>query len=186
MASGNTEFANKGIRCAPIFVSHIEDANGNIVAEFRPRMNEVISEESSYKMIEMMRGVIDAGTGRRLRNRYGFTGPIAGKTGTTNNNADGWFVGVVPRLVTACWVGGEDPNIRFYSTATGQGAATALPVWALYMKRVYADKALGYLPNEPFDIPADFQSCEEGIGFTLNEGTDSIAGFNDGVDMLFE
>lgn len=186
MASGYTAFANKGIRCAPIFVSHIEDANGNVVAEFRPRMNEVISEESSYKMIEMMRGVIDAGTGRRLRNRYGFTGPIAGKTGTTNNNADGWFVGVVPRLVTACWVGGEDPNIRFYTTASGQGAATALPVWALYMKRVYADTALGYLPNEPFDIPADFQSCDEGIGFTLNEETDSIAGFNDGVDMLFE
>lgn len=186
MASGYTAFANKGIRCAPVFVSHIEDANGNIVAEFRPRMNEVISEESSYKMIEMMRGVIDAGTGRRLRNRYGFTGPIAGKTGTTNNNADGWFVGVVPKLVTACWVGGEEPNIRFYTTAAGQGAATALPVWALYMKKVYADKALGYSPNEPFDIPADFQSCEEGIGFTLSEEGDSTAGYDDGVDMLFE
>lgn len=186
MASGYTAFANKGIRCAPVFVSHIEDANGNIVAEFRPRMNEVISEESSYKMIEMMRGVIDAGTGRRLRNRYGFTGPIAGKTGTTNNNADGWFVGVVPKLVTACWVGGEEPNIRFYTTAAGQGAATALPVWALYMKKVYADKALGYSPSEPFDIPADFQSCEEGIGFTLNEEGDSTAGYDDGVDMLFE
>lgn len=186
MASGYTAFVNKGFRAAPIFVSHIEDASGKVVAEFRPRTKEVISAESSYKMIDMMRGVIDAGTGRRLRNRYGFTGPIAGKTGTTNNNADGWFVGVVPSLVTACWVGGEDPNIRFYSTATGQGAATALPVWALYMKKVYADKALGYSSSEPFDIPADFQSCDEGIGFTLNEGGDSIAVADEGVDMLFE
>ena len=186
MASGYTAFVNKGFRAAPIFVSHIEDASGKVVAEFRPRTKEVISEESSYKMIDMMRGVIDAGTGRRLRNRYGFTGPIAGKTGTTNNNADGWFVGVVPSLVTACWVGGEDPNIRFYSTATGQGAATALPVWALYMKKVYADKALGYSSSEPFDIPADFQSCDEGIGFTLNEGGDSTAVADEGVDMLFE
>lgn len=186
MASGYTAFVNKGFRAAPIFVSHIEDASGKVVAEFRPRTKEVISEESSYKMIDMMRGVIDAGTGRRLRNRYGFTGPIAGKTGTTNNNADGWFVGVVPSLVTACWVGGEDPNIRFYSTATGQGAATALPVWALYMKKVYADKALGYSSSEPFDIPSDFQSCDEGIGFTLNEGGDSTAVADEGVDMLFE
>lgn len=186
MASGYTAFVNKGFRAAPIFVSHIEDASGKVVAEFRPRTKEVISAESSYKMIDMMRGVIDAGTGRRLRNRYGFTGPIAGKTGTTNNNADGWFVGVVPSLVTACWVGGEDPNIRFYSTATGQGAATALPVWALYMKKVYADKALGYSSSEPFDIPADFQSCDEGIGFTLNEGGDSTAVADEGVDMLFE
>lgn len=186
MASGYTAFVNKGFRSAPIFVSHIEDASGKVVAEFRPRTKEVISEESSYKMIDMMRGVIDSGTGRRLRNRYGFTGPIAGKTGTTNNNADGWFVGVVPSLVTACWVGGEDPNIRFYSTAAGQGAATALPVWALYMKKVYADKALGYSSSEPFDIPSDFQSCDEGIGFTLSEGRDSTAVTNEGVDMLFE
>jgi penicillin-binding protein 1A len=148
MASAYTAFVNKGIRCAPILVSRIEDANGNVVAEFTPRLNEVISEESSYKMLDMMKAVVDAGTGQRLRYRYGFTGDIAGKTGTTNSNSDGWFVGCVPRLVTACWVGGEERDIHFLSTAMGQGAATALPIWAEYMKKVYADKTLNYSQDD--------------------------------------
>ena len=116
MASAYTAFVNKGIRCAPILVSRIEDAEGNVIAEFAPRLNEVISEESSYKMLDMMKAVIDAGTGQRLRYRYGFKADIAGKTGTTNSNSDGWFVGCVPRLVTACWVGGEERDIHFLST----------------------------------------------------------------------
>lgn len=152
MASAYTAFVNKGIRCAPILVSRIEDANGNVVAEFTPRLNEVISEESSYKMLDMMKAVVDAGTGQRLRYRYGFTGEIAGKTGTTNSNSDGWFVGCVPRLVTACWVGGEERDIHFLSTAMGQGAATALPIWAEYMKKVYADKTLNYSQDDEFEI----------------------------------
>jgi penicillin-binding protein 1A len=137
MASAYTAFVNKGIRSAPILVSRIEDANGTVIAEFAPRMNEVISEQSSYRMLDMLQGVVDAGTGIRLRYKYNFTAPIAGKTGTTNSNSDGWFVGCVPRLITACWVGGEDRDIHFLSTSLGQGASTALPVWAEYMKKVY-------------------------------------------------
>ena len=152
MASAYTAFVNKGIRCAPILVSRIEDANGNVIAEFPPRLNEVISAESSYKMLDMMKGVIDSGTGQRLRYRYGIKAEIAGKTGTTNSNSDGWFVGCVPRLITACWVGGEERDIHFLSTAMGQGAATALPVWALYMKQVYADTTLGYSQDDKFYI----------------------------------
>ena len=152
MASAYTAFVNKGIRCAPLLVTRIEDSEGNVLAEFTPRMNEVISEKTSYEMIDMMRAVIDQGTGRRLRYKFNLEGPIAGKTGTTNNNSDGWFVGYVPRLVTACWVGGEDRDIHFNSTAQGQGASTALPIWGLYMNRVFKDAHLGYDPKENFYV----------------------------------
>ena len=152
MASAYTAFVNQGIRCAPTLVSRIEDSEGNVIAQFTPRMNEVISERSSYQMINMMRAVVDHGTARRLRFQYGLNGPIAGKTGTTTNNADGWFIGYVPSLVTACWVGGEDRDIHFTSTAEGQGASTALPIWALFMRSVYKDKTLGYNQFEPFKM----------------------------------
>jgi penicillin-binding protein 1A len=120
MASAYTAFVNKGIRCAPILVTKIEDDQGNIVAEFTPRMSEVISEETSYKMLDMMQAVIDQGTGRRLRFKYDIKGQIAGKTGTTNENSDGWFMGCVPRLVTACWVGGEERSIHFAVNGAGR------------------------------------------------------------------
>lgn len=153
MASAYTAFVNKGIRCAPILVTKIEDDQGNIVAEFTPRMSEVISEETSYKMLDMMQAVIDQGTGRRLRFKYNIKGQIAGKTGTTNENSDGWFMGCVPRLVTACWVGGEERSIHFAFMAMGQGASSALPIWAYYMKKIYRDRSLGYKDTEEFDIP---------------------------------
>lgn len=153
MASAYTAFVNKGIRCAPILVSKIEDSQGNVVADFSPRMNEVISEESSYNMLEMLQAVIDHGTGGRLRYKFKIEGQVAGKTGTTNDNSDGWFIGCVPRLVTACWVGGEERDIHFNSMTLGQGAASALPIWAYYMKKVYRDRSLGYSPNEKFKIP---------------------------------
>lgn len=153
MASAYTAFVNKGIRCAPILVTKIEDDQGNIVAEFTPRMSEVISEETSYKMLDMMQAVIDQGTGRRLRSKYNIKGQIAGKTGTTNENSDGWFMGCVPRLVTACWVGGEERSIHFSSMAMGPGASSALPIWAYYMKKIYRDHSLGYKDTEEFDIP---------------------------------
>lgn len=155
MASAYTAFVNKGIRCAPILVSRIEDSNGTVISEFAPRLNEVISEESSYKMLNMLEAVVNEGTGVRLRYKYKFTAPIAGKTGTTNSNSDGWFVGCVPHLVTACWVGGEERDIHFLSTSMGQGAATALPVWANYMQKVYNDATLGYVQSDSFDIKAD-------------------------------
>ena len=152
MASAYTAFVNKGIRCAPILVSRIEDSNGTVISEFAPRLNEVISEQSSYKMLDMLEAVVDAGTGIRLRYKYKFDAQIAGKTGTTNSNSDGWFVGCVPRLITACWVGGEERDIHFLTASMGQGAATALPVWAEYMKKVYADTSLGYSQEERFDV----------------------------------
>ena len=153
MASAYTAFANEGVYCPPIFVSKIEDNAGNVVAEFKPRFHEVIKASSSHNMIDMLRGVVDAGTGRRVRAYV--QGPVAGKTGTTNNNADGWFIGFVPNLITACWVGGEDRDIRMNSMTYGQGAAAALPIWGIYMRKVFND------PNLP-----DYKEGEE---FTESE-----------------
>lgn len=153
LASAYTAFVNRGIRCAPILVTRIEDNQGNILAEFAPRMSEVISEATSYKMLEMLQAVVDQGTGRRLRFKFHLDAPIAGKTGTSNDNADGWFVGCVPRLVTACWVGGEERSIHFRSMAMGQGASSALPIWAYYMKKVYRDRSLHYSQDEQFHYP---------------------------------
>lgn len=153
LASAYTAFVEKGIRRAPLLVTRIEDNEGNVIAEFNPRTNEVYSEETAYQMIDMMRAVIDQGTGRRLRYAYNMKGPIAGKTGTTNNNSDGWFVGCVPQLITAVWVGGDERDIHFSTTARGQGAVTALPIWATYMRRVYADRALGYDAERDFEKP---------------------------------
>ena len=188
MASAYTAFVNKGIRCAPILVSRIEDAEGNVIAEFAPRLNEVISEESSYKMLDMMKAVIDGGTGQRLRYRYGFKADIAGKTGTTNSNSDGWFVGCVPRLVTACWVGGEERDIHFLSTAMGQGAAVALPVWALYMKKVYEDESLGYSQDETFTIkvPKYERIEDEDLDIIEDSQTPSEGEIIEDVDSYFD
>ena len=159
MVSAYTTFANHGIHCYPMFVSKIEDNEGNVVATFQPRMNEVISEESAYKMIEMLRAVMNGGTGSRMRYKYNIECDMGGKTGTTNRNADAWFMGFTPSLVSGCWVGGEDRDIHFDSTRMGQGANMALPVWAYFMKRVFADRSLGYDPNEKFDIPEEFNPC---------------------------
>ena len=159
MVSAYTTFANHGIHTSPIFVSKIEDSDGNVITNFQPRMNEVISEESAYKMLEMLMSVIDHGTGGRLRYKYNIDCQMGGKTGTTNKNADAWFMGFTPSLVSGCWVGGEDRDIHFDTTRMGQGATMALPIWAYYMKKVFADKTLGYDPKETFDIPEDFNPC---------------------------
>jgi len=160
MVSAYTAFVNHGIRTAPLFVTKIADNEGNVLAEFQPRMNEVISEESAHKMLYMLKAVVEGGTAGRLRYKYNIPGDIAGKTGTTNNNSDAWFMGITPTLVSGCWVGGEDRDIHFTMTSMGQGAAGALPVWAYYMKRVYADKRLGYNENAVFDLPAGFSPCQ--------------------------
>ena len=159
MVSAYTTFANHGIHCFPMFVSKIEDNEGNVIATFQPRMNEVISEESTYKMLEMLRAVMNGGTGSRMRYRYNINCDMGGKTGTTNRNSDAWFMGFTPSLVSGCWVGGEDRDIHFDSTRMGQGANMALPIWAYYMQKVFADKSLGYSPDEKFDIPEDFNPC---------------------------
>ncbi len=164
LASAYTAFVEKGIRRAPLLVTRIEDNEGNVVADFVPRTNEVYSEETAYNMIEMMKAVIDEGTGRRLRSTYDLKGPIAGKTGTTNNNSDGWFVGCVPQLVTAVWVGGVERDIHFNSMALGQGSASALPVWAIYMRKVYANKSLGYDPERDFEKPEAIENAGQHYG----------------------
>ncbi|MDR2120171.1 MAG: transglycosylase domain-containing protein [Tannerella sp.] len=156
MVSAYTVFPNKGIRIEPLYVTRIEDSYGNPIATFTPAMNEVLTEEATYKMLYMLRSVIDGGTGSRVRFRYGIKAPMGGKTGTTQEHADGWFMGFTPSLVAGCWVGGEDPSIHFDRMAEGQAASMALPVFALFMQKVYADKTLGYRETEKFEIPEDF------------------------------
>ena len=171
MVSAYTAFANHGIRAAHMFVTKIEDNEGNVIAQFQPRMNEVISEESAHKMLYMLRAVVDGGTGSRLRFRYGLKAQMGGKTGTTNNNSDAWFMGVTPTLVSGVWVGGDDRDIHFDSMAMGQGAAMALPIFALYMQRVYKDTTLNYSPSAVFDLPAGYNPCtsEDVIGMDITE-----------------
>jgi len=150
-----TTFADRGVYTQPIFVTRIEDKNGNLISTFKPKRKEAISEQTAYLMIELMRGVVQYGTSVRLRYKYGLTNDIAGKTGTTNNNSDGWFMGITPRLVSGAWVGGEERSIHFRSTALGGGHSMALPIWAKYMQKVYADSTLGYSKEDVFEKPAN-------------------------------
>ena len=156
MVDAYTTYPNHGIRIDPLYVTRIEDKQGNIIATFHSQQREIISELTSYKMIYMLRNVMDHGTGVRARFRYGLKMPAGGKTGTTQNNSDGWFVGFTPSLVSGCWVGGEDRAIHFDRMSDGQGASMALPIWAIYMQKVLADESLPYSPDEQFDIPVSF------------------------------
>ena len=178
MVSAYTAFANKGIRVAPLFVTRIEDSDGNVISTFAPQMEEVISASSTYKMLVMLRAVINEGTGGRVR-RYGITADMGGKTGTTNDNSDAWFMGFTPSLVSGCWVGGDERDIHFGRMTYGQGAAVALPIWAMYMKKVYDDPTLGYDQQERFKLPEGFDPCagsETPDGEVIEEG---------GLDDLF-
>lgn len=178
MVSAYTAFANKGIRVAPLFVTRIEDSDGNVISTFAPQMEEVISASSTYKMLVMLRAVINEGTGGRVR-RYGITADMGGKTGTTNDNSDAWFMGFTPSLVSGCWVGGDERYIHFGRMTYGQGAAAALPIWAMYMKKVYDDPTLGYDQQERFKLPEGFDPCagsETPDGEVIEEG---------GLDDLF-
>ena len=181
MVSAYTAFPNKGIRSAPLFVTRIEDADGNTVGEFSPRMNEVIDDQSASKMIVLMRGVVDSGTGARMR-RLGITAPMGGKTGTTNDNSDGWFVGYTPRLAFGAWVGGDERDIHFNSMAYGQGAAASLPICAGFLKKVYADSSLGYSQDEQFEMPAGFDPCGSIVEEQQTEEIDESVG----LDNLFD
>ena len=183
MVGAYTAFPQKGVRRNPLYVTRIEDSDGNVLAQFQSRVKEVISEEAAYKMIIMMRGVIDGGTGSRMRRRYNITAPMGGKTGTTNDNSDGWFVGYTPRLCFGAWVGGDERDVHFKSMTYGQGANASLPIAAYFLQKVYADNRLGYSQSEDFDIPSQFDPCssvideddgssegmEEEIGFDIGE-----------------
>ena len=177
MTGAYATFANKGMRVEPNMILRIEDKNGTVLADFTPKTNEVLSEESAYVVLELLKGVTTAGSGVRLRTSehyykdiitgfpYEFTNPIAGKTGTTQNHTDGWFMGVVPNLATGVWTGGEDRAVHFENIAEGQGATMSLPTWALFMKKVYADTSLN-ISQEDFEKP-------ESIGIVTTCGKDS-------------
>lgn len=181
MVSAYTAFPNKGIRVAPLFVTRIEDNEGNVLATFAPEMQEVISASSAYKMLVMLRSVINEGTGGRVR-RLGVKADMGGKTGTTNYNADGWFMGFTPSLVSGCWVGGEDRDIHFDTMLHGQGASMALPIWSKYMVKVLGDKSLGYDEKETFQLPEGYDPCKD--DGNLHEGGNPEEPI-EGLDELF-
>ena len=162
MVTAYSAFANRGMRVDPMFVTAITDANGNVLAEFSPRHTEVISEEAYWRILSMLLNVVDSGTGNRIRRPpYNITAQTGGKTGTTNSNSDGWFMAFTPGLVAGTWVGGEERYIHFNSMAQGQGASMALPIYGLFMKKVYADPALPYSQDMRFEFPSGINFCEK-------------------------
>ncbi|WP_378180609.1 penicillin-binding protein 1A [Aquimarina sp. SS2-1] len=177
MVGAYSTFANEGIHIKPFIISHIRDKNGTLIYDNFPERRDVINEESAYATLNLMEGVTQTGSGKRLRTKvsdqytyknvvtgypYEFTNPIAGKTGTTQNQSDGWFVGMVPNLCTGVWVGGDNRSIRFASITNGSGATMALPIWALYMKKCYTDPTLNVSTSE-FNKPENLSiqlNCE--------------------------
>ena len=174
MVGAMSTFANQGVYIKPMFITRIEDKNGNVIQRFSPEESEAMSELTAYKMIELMKGVVQSGTGIRLRSYYGFNNPVAGKTGTTQKNSDGYFMGITPDLTTGVWVGAEDRSVHFRSTYLGQGSHTALPIWATYMKKVYADKSLNisdgnfpkpHIPGVDLNFDCNRYDDDEGIEY---------------------
>jgi len=177
MVGAYATFANKGLQVEPMMLLKIEDKNGTVLEQFIPNSKEVLSEESAYVVINLLEGVTDAGSGIRLRTKwskypddvatgypYEFSNSIAGKTGTTQNQSDGWFMGIVPNLATGVWVGGEDRATHFAGIARGQGASMALPIWALYYQKLYADSTLN-VSKEDFEKPENLSieiNCSDG------------------------
>ncbi len=174
MVGAMSTFANQGVYIKPMFITRIEDKNGNVIQRFSPEESEAMSELTAYKMVELMKGVVQSGTGIRLRSYYGFNNPVAGKTGTTQKQSDGYFMGITPDLTTGVWVGAEDRSVHFRSTKLGQGSHTALPIWALYMKKVYADKSLNIstgdftkpnIPGVDLNFDCDRYDNDEGVEY---------------------
>ena len=158
MVSAYSMFPAGGMNTKPIYISRIEDRNGNVLQSFTTSHTEVINESDAYIMTRMMQGVVDFGTGRSIRSAYGITSEIAGKTGTTNNNADGWFIGFTPQLLGGAWVGADDPILRIANNYVGQGAQMAMPIWAYFFQEVYKDKTLGIDRNARFVQPESFKN----------------------------
>ena len=160
MLGAYSMFPSGGIHTDPFFITKIEDKNGMLLKTFTPQQKEIINPTTAFKMVKLMQGVIDHGTGRRMRFRYNIQSDIAGKTGTTNKQADAWFIGYTPQLIAGAWVGCDDRTFRFGSQALGQGSAAALPIWAYFMKRVYADRGLNIKTDSKFVAPDGFNNCE--------------------------
>ncbi|MGM9753498.1 MAG: transglycosylase domain-containing protein [Candidatus Cryptobacteroides sp.] len=174
VAAFNT-FPSQGVHSTPLFVTRIEDSNGNVLATFGNRRTEAISEQTAYLMVNLMEGVIDQGTGRRLRNTYRLKGEIAGKTGTTNDNSDGWFIGYTPKLTAGAWVGGEDRMVHFKELAQGSGSNMALPIWGIFMKKCLADPTLDISETDVFEAPAGMTIDLSCTGGDIElEGDDSL------------
>lgn len=181
MVAAYTAFANKGLKVDPVFVSTITDADGNVISEFAPVHAEVISEKAYYRILSILLNVVDYGTGGRIRRPpYSLTAQMGGKTGTTNSNSDGWFMGFTPDLVSGVWVGGEERYIHFNTMANGQGAEMALPIYAKYIKKVFEDKSLPYSQETKFEFPENLDICEkEDFGEFEDEVESSIEGIFD-------
>lgn len=183
MVGAQATFANKGTWIQPTFVTRIEDKNGKVLADFAPKTEEVMSEEKAYVMLQLMKGVVEVGTGKRLRYRYKLMQPMSGKTGTTQNNSDGWYMGITPDLVSGCWVGAEDRSVHFDHGDQGQGAQMALPIWAKYMQKVYADKSIKISqgdfekPSKKIEVEMD---CSKYNKELENGGEDFSTGMEDG------
>jgi len=163
MVGAMSAFVNKGVYIEPTWITRIEDKNGNLLEDFVAKKDEAMNEQTAYLVIELMKGVVEGGTATRLRGRYGLTNPIAGKTGTTQNNSDGWFMGLTPDLVTGVWVGCEDRSAHFRSTALGQGANMALPIWGIFMKKVYSNPRLKVSKGD-FERPSNLDvktNCDD-------------------------
>lgn len=176
MAGSYTAFANKGLYTQPIYFTSITDKNGHEIYSNVPISTEAMSEEKAYIMVEMLRSVVNRGTGIRLRYKYKFKADIGGKTGTTQNQSDGWFMGITPELIGAVWTGGEDRFMRFRSIGLGQGAHMALPIWAEFFQRLYADKELGYSEETRFEAPEGKLSVEMDCSkYENNEEQDGAA-----------
>lgn len=160
MVTAYSAFANNGMRSDPVYVTAIADANGNIISDFAPMQTEVITQKGYYRILSVLLNVVDSGTGNRLRRApFNIVAQMGGKTGTTNDNADGWFMGFTPELVSATWVGGEDRYIHFNNMAQGQGASMALPIYGKYITKVYADDTLPYSQDARFEFPANIDLC---------------------------
>ncbi len=168
MVGAFNTFANKGVYIQPVMVTRVEDKYGNVIEAFEPAKQEAMSAETAYLMLDLMKGVVQSGTGIRLRYKYQLNNPIAGKTGTTQNQSDGWFLGITPDLTTGVWVGAEDRSVHFRTINMGQGANTALPIWAIYMQKVLADRTLNISrgdfekPLQPLSVKLDCDKYEEG------------------------
>ena len=181
MVAAYTTFANRGIRVNPVFVTRIEDNQGNLIYSAVPHRTEVTSEEAYYRIVSILLNVVDSGTGASLRSRYGISAQMGGKTGTTNANSDSWFMGFTPDLVTGVWVGGEERYIHFNSMAFGQGAKAALPIYGLYMRKVYSDPKLPYSQDRKFEFPDNIDLCggEHSSVPVYEEETEEVEGIFD-------
>ena len=192
MVAAYNTFPSKGVYVRPIFVTRIVDNMGNVLAEFNTRKKEAISDRTAYLMANLMQGVVNGGTGYALRSRFGFTGEIAGKTGTTNDNADGWFIGYTPQLTAGAWAGFEDMQVHFNRTGDGGGAGAALPIWGLFMQKVQKDPSLArYYHKTAFDVPVGYElnlNCDGSGEVVADDGMTDVVkdDFEEEMENYFE